>query len=61
MAYILNDKINMTEATLKAGFSSNPKLGSAEGLIGVLSKGKLTRKDYTKQAICTALIHLEDI
>jgi inosine/xanthosine triphosphatase len=55
----MNNGMNMTDAALKAGFSTNPKLGAAEGLIGVVTKGRLTRKSYTKEAIRTALIHLE--
>jgi non-canonical (house-cleaning) NTP pyrophosphatase len=35
-------------------------LGSAEGIIGVLTKGRLTRKEYVKQAITMALINLEN-
>lgn len=55
----MNDGMNMTDAAVKAGVSANPNLGAAEGLIGVMSKGRLTRKSYTKEAIRTALIHLE--
>lgn len=51
--------LDMTQAALKAGYSSNPNLGAAEGLVGVVTKGRLTRKEYTKQSIVTALIHLE--
>ena len=47
---------NLTEAFVEAGFSTNNKLGEAEGAIGVLSEGRVTRKDYTKQAIEMALI-----
>ncbi len=56
----MNQGFNMTEASVKAGLSDNPNLGAAEGLIGVVTKGRLTRKGYTKEAIRTALIHLEE-
>jgi inosine/xanthosine triphosphatase len=52
--------LDMTQAANKAGLSTNPKLGAAEGLIGILTGGRITRKDYTKQAIITALVHLEN-
>lgn len=55
----INDGHNMTEASVKAGLTQNEKLGAAEGLIGIMTKGRLTRKDYTKEALRTALIHLE--
>jgi len=59
MAYILEEGMNMTDASVKAGLTDNPTIGAAEGLIGILSKGRLVRKTYTKEAIRTALIHLE--
>ncbi len=40
--------------------SQNQQIGRAEGLIGILSQGKLTRKEYTKQAIVTALFTLQN-
>jgi len=50
----------MNQAFSRAGLTNNPKLGSQEGAVGLLTKGRLTRKEYTKQAIRTALIHLEN-
>jgi len=58
--YILDGE-DMNQAALKAGLTDSLKIGSAEGLIGLLTKGKLTRKEYTKQAVRTAMIHLENI
>ncbi len=57
--YMINEGLNMNDAALKAGLTKNPKVGSAEGLVGILTKGRLDRKAYTKEAIRTALIHLE--
>lgn len=57
--YIIKDGLNMTEAVYKAGWTKNKQIGYAEGAIGILTKGRLTRKEYTKQALRTALIHLE--
>jgi inosine/xanthosine triphosphatase len=57
---MLNDGVNMQEACLRAGLTDNPELGRAEGMIGVLTKGRVTRKEYTKQALRSALIHLEN-
>jgi inosine/xanthosine triphosphatase len=58
-SYILNDGLDMDEAAYKAGLTKNRKVGSAEGLVGIMTKGRLTRKEYTKQAIRTALIHID--
>jgi inosine/xanthosine triphosphatase len=57
---MLEEDLNMSEAALSAGLTKNPKIGSAEGLIGLLTKGRMTRKDYTKQAIVLALIQIEN-
>jgi inosine/xanthosine triphosphatase len=57
--FMLKEGLNMTEAAVKAGLSKSSSLGSEEGLIGVMTKGRLTRKGYTKEALRTALIHLE--
>lgn len=59
MQHMLEDGLNMNDAALKAGLTDNPKVGASEGLIGIMTKGRLDRKAYTKEAIRTALIHLE--
>lgn len=59
MHHMLTEGLDMNQAALKAGFTDNPNVGSAEGLVGVMTKGRLTRKEYTKEALRTALIHLE--
>ncbi len=61
MYHMLNDRLDMNQATFKAGLTKNPQIGSKEGLVGILTKGRLTRKEYTKEAIRTALIHLEEM
>lgn len=56
---MLEDGLDMNDAFHKAGYTDDPKIGSAGGAIGILTKGRLDRKAYTKEAIRTALIHLE--
>lgn len=56
---MLNEGLDMNQAAHKAGFTQNTKVGSAEGLVGIMTKGRLTRKEYTKEAIRTALIHID--
>lgn len=57
---VLDEGINISQAFHKSGLSNNPNLGSYEGAIGFLTKGRVLRRDYTKQAIYMALIHLEN-
>lgn len=51
---------DLAQACFDAGVTTNEKLGSAEGLVGILSKGRIDRKEYTKQCIATALFQLEN-
>lgn len=57
---ILQQKIELNQACHDSGISSDLKLGAGEGLIGMLTKGRINRKKYTKQCIMTALIQLEN-
>jgi len=58
---MIKDGLDMSQAINKAGMTNNPKIGSEEGAIGILTKGRMTRKEYTKQSLRTALIHLEEL
>jgi inosine/xanthosine triphosphatase len=55
-----NKGMNMSDACVEIGLTDNPKLGSSEGLIGILTRGRMNRLAYTTQAVMTALIHLEN-
>ncbi len=57
---LMEKGMNMSDATAAAGLTTNKNVGAAEGLIGILTHGRLTRLSYTKQAVTTALIHLEN-
>jgi len=59
MESIFAGDIEMNEAVHRAGLTDNKQVGSAEGAIGLLTKGRLNRQEYTKQALRTALIHLD--
>ncbi len=56
---IMEGTMTMSEAIVKAGMTNKENIGSEEGAIGILTKGRLDRKEYTKQSLRTALIHLE--
>jgi len=60
MKIIREKELDLNQACAKVGLTKNPQLGSSEGIIGLLTKGRVTRKDYIKQAIRMALIHLEN-
>lgn len=57
---MLEEGMDMSTAMRESGRTDHPDIGSAGGAISILTKGRVTRKDYTKQAIRLAMIHLED-
>lgn len=56
---MIDGGLDMSQAINAVGLVDNPEVGSEEGAIGILTKGRLDRKEYTKQSLRTALIHLE--
>lgn len=61
LRWVIEEKKDLSQACYSSGITNNEKLGSSEGLIGILTKGRIDRKEYTKQSIATALIKLENI
>lgn len=57
--FVLEKKMDLSQACFHSGITSNQNLGSAEGLIGILTNGRVNRKDYTRQCIVTALMQVE--
>ncbi len=56
---ILEEGLDMSQAINKVGLTSDPAIGAGQGAIGILTKGRLDRKAYTKEALRTALIHID--
>jgi non-canonical (house-cleaning) NTP pyrophosphatase len=42
---ILEDGLDMNEAAYEAGLTKDKKVGSAQGLVGIMTRGRLTRKE----------------
>ena len=59
MRLVHEEGLDLNNACYKAGLTNDPKIGNSEGIIGILTNGRVTRKEYTKQAIIMALMHLE--
>ncbi|OIO63560.1 inosine/xanthosine triphosphatase [Candidatus Woesearchaeota archaeon CG_4_10_14_0_2_um_filter_33_10] len=57
---VFSEGLEIDEAIYKTGLTKDKRIGRSGGVIGYLTKGRLTRKEYIKQAIITALIHLEN-
>ncbi|MBI2452567.1 inosine/xanthosine triphosphatase [Candidatus Pacearchaeota archaeon] len=56
---IKKDKVDANEAFFRSGLTDDKELGYGSGAIGLLTNGRVTRIDYTKQAIQMALIQVE--
>ncbi len=52
--------IDMSAAVLEVGLTQSKKIGAEEGIVGLLTRGRLNRLAQIKQAVVTALIHLEN-
>ncbi|EKE01426.1 MAG: protein of unknown function DUF84 [uncultured bacterium] len=48
----------ISEIALELGFSEDKKFHHSQGMIGVLTKGIVTRINYSEQAVHMAIIHL---
>ncbi len=59
LSLITEKKMDMSQACLHSGITDNTHIGSQEGLIGILTKGRVDRKEYSKQAMMSALVQLE--
>ena len=57
---VVEEGLDINQAFFKAGLTKNPKIGNAEGAVSILTHGRVNRKEYAKQSIVMALIHLEN-
>ncbi len=52
---VVNDGLELDDAILKSGFTENPRIGYSEGIIGIMTKGVVTRKDYMVPSVSMAV------
>jgi inosine/xanthosine triphosphatase len=57
---LINQGMDLNQASFEAGLTEKQNVGAEEGIIGVLTKGIVPRKEYTKHAIKMAMIHLQN-
>ncbi len=58
--YMLKNDKCASDAFRDLGLTDKEYIGHQEGIIGVVTKGRMDRKEQVKQSIMTALIHLEN-
>lgn len=52
---VIGQGLELDEAIFRSGFSTNQRIGYSEGIIGMLTGGVVTRKDYMVPAVTMAL------
>ncbi len=57
---LLHQGKDLSQASFESGLTEKQNLGAEEGIVGVLTKGIVPRKEYTKHAIKMAMIHLQN-
>ncbi|MGE4519817.1 MAG: DUF84 family protein [Desulfobacteraceae bacterium] len=53
---LVNQKMELDAAVQESGYTTNTRIGYSEGLIGILSSGRVDRMQYTIPAVQMALI-----
>lgn len=59
MRLMLDEGLDMSQAINRAGLTKSSTIGREEGAIGIVTRGRVDRKEYTKQALRMALIHID--
>ena len=54
-----NENLDMSKAYYELGLTTNKEVGKSGGVIGILTKDRLQRKEYVKQSIRCALIYID--
>ena len=57
---VAKEGVDINQAFYSLGLTDNPKVGSAQGAIGILTKGRWDRKLMVKLAVAAALIQLDN-
>jgi len=58
--FVIKKNKTINEGAHKSGMAKNQKIGSEEGMIGILTKGRVPRKEHEKEGLRMALIQIEN-
>lgn len=53
---VVEEGLELDPAVRRAGLTDNHRIGYAQGIIGILSGGRVTRLDYSRPAVSMALV-----
>ena len=55
---VVEEGLELDPAVRRAGLTDNDRIGYAQGIIGILSRGRVTRADYSRPAVSMALVRM---
>lgn len=55
---VVHEGLELDPAVRRAGLTDNARIGYSQGIIGILSQGRVTRMEYSKPAVSMALVAL---
>jgi inosine/xanthosine triphosphatase len=53
---VVHEGLELDPAVHRAGLTDNQRIGYSQGIIGILSRGRVTREDYSRPAVSMALV-----
>lgn len=59
MKIVMEEMVDLSEASRRAGLTAEKRIGYKEGIVSILTDGKMARKPYIKQAIVMAMIQVD--
>jgi inosine/xanthosine triphosphatase len=57
--WVIEQGLELDQAVCAAGMSDNPRIGYDQGIIGIMTKGRVTRMEYSKPAVLMALAGMD--
>ncbi|MBJ7449947.1 MAG: DUF84 family protein [Parachlamydiales bacterium] len=60
LKHLIDDHMDLAQACLHVKITKDQNIGMNEGLVGLLTNGRVNRKDYSKECLTMALIQLEN-
>ena len=55
---VVEEGLELDPAVRRAGLTDSDRIGYAQGIIGILSGGRVTRMDYSRPAVSMALVRM---
>lgn len=57
---LIDETTDLSSAWRKAGLTNEEKIGTGNGVVGMLTKNRITRLEQTRQALISAMVRLDN-